>query len=276
MLLPRKRFNPKLSVLKLMSKLQFQSMTPAQRVAYANLETTEVSDLVLLCDLELSVRQILDLSDRHKNVGKTHLARFGHRWATVYTPGPGGHAFEFGITALHAAGARRIIQVGICGSLTEKIAIGDLVVAESVYVNDDTAKAHTRKTVLDCKNELLDFTRGAAAKLIPPEVPVHFCRVVSGWTLFGQTHALLTEWAQHGQAVDLETGVLFAMSEELNIESLAIYAVTDDKLRGLDFFTMSDFPMARIFDNGDLLIRAIVQGIKDYNLGKPTRGLPQA
>jgi purine-nucleoside phosphorylase len=249
-------------------------MDQKARIAYANLETDKVSDLVLACDLDLSVQQILDFADKYKKRGKTFLARFGNRWATVMRLGPGPSAWEFGIEALAGAGAKKIIQAGVCGSISEEVGIGDLVVAESVYINDEVSRYHTDKKIIECRNDLYDFVKRQAPAMVPEDINLHFCRVVSTCTLFGQTKALLSEWSEHGQAVDLETGILFAMCEKYGLDYLAIYAVVDDKLHDMDIFTMDKFPMDKIFDNSDFLLRGLVQGIKDYNLGKPEHGLP--
>lgn len=229
----------------------------------------------MACDLDLSVHQILDYADSYKKVGKTYLARFANRWATVMTPGSGPSAWELGMEALRGAGAKKVIQVGVCGSLTEKIKIGDLLVAESVHINDEISRYHTDKELIECRGGMFEFVKTEAPKIMPDDVKLHFARVVSASTLFGQTKELLQGWSQYGQAVDLETGVFFAMAEKYSIEALALYAVVDDKIRDLDIFTMDKFPMDKIFDNSDFLLRALIRGIKDFNIGKAEHGRPE-
>jgi nucleoside phosphorylase len=268
-------FNPKLATIKLLSKLKFSTMAPHQRIAYANLGVTKVSDLVLACDLDLSMHQILDLSDDYKVEGSTYLARFGNRWATVMSPADGAGAWESKLIALISAGAKKIIQVGVCGSVSKEIKIGDLAVAESVYIDDDTSKCHTKKKIIKCDNEIFHFLKNEVQKIVPDEINLHFVRVVSIPTLFGQTKAMLRNWSKYGETVDMEAGVLAAICNKNKVEWLGIYAVVDDKLRDRDIFRMADFPMGKIFDNGDFLIRALIRGVKDYNLGKPVHGKPK-
>ncbi len=272
MLIKRKKFNPKLSTLKLMSKIKFSGLKPGERIAYANLGTTKVSDLVLACDLDLSVHQILDYADNYKKQGKTYLAKFGNRGVTIMTPGSGPSSWEMGLMGLISAGAKKIIQVGVCGTLTDKIKIGDLIVADSVVINDEVSKAHTNKKMIKCQNEMYDFLKKEKDKIVSKDVPLHFVKMVSASTLFGQTKEMLKKWSKLGDGIDLETGILFAMCKKYGVECIGIYAVVDDKLRDLDIFTMDKFPMDKIFDNSDYLIRALITGIKDYNLVQSPHG----
>ena len=119
---------------------------------------------------------------------------------------------------------------------------------------------------------MYNFLKKEVGEIFSKEVPLHFVKMVSASTLFGQTKKMLTKWSKLGDGIDLETGILFAMCEKYNIECIGMYSVVDDKLRDLDIFTMKKFPMDKIFDNSDYLIRALVTGIKDYNLSVPIHG----
>jgi hypothetical protein len=55
---------------------------------------------------------------------------------------------------------------------------------------------------------------------------------------------------------------------------MSILLASDDKLRGIDLFTMPGYPMKTLFENGDFMHRALIQGIKDYNIGESERGRP--
>ena len=55
---------------------------------------------------------------------------------------------EFVCTSLIAAGAKKIVHIGVCGSLKNNISIGDVILAESAYVNDDTSKCHTKEKIM--------------------------------------------------------------------------------------------------------------------------------
>lgn len=264
MILKRKKFNPKLSVLKLMGQFKFQNSTPKQRIAYANLMTDKVTDLCFICELDLTLQQILDLADDYKKVGKIYKAKFGKIWVTLALSGGGPASMEFVCTSLIAAGAKKIVHVGVCGSLKNNISIGDVVLAESAYVNDDTSKYHAKEKIITCNNTTSRFIKEETKKIAPKDLKIHHCQVVSGSTLFGQTIDLLKSWSKLGDVTNLETATCFAICQKNKATFAGVYMVTDDKIRGYDFFTMKKFPMALIFDHGDLILRGIVQGIRDY------------
>lgn len=262
------KFNPKNVALNLLTKWKFSSLNEKERIAYVNLETKKVNDLILACELDLSARQLLDYADQYKKEGKTYQARFGNRWTTIAILGNSPAEWEFGIHALSAAGAKKIIQIGICGSLSEQIKIGDIIVAESIYINDDTSRVFTKDQIVRCKGEMFDFVKSNVSTMVPKEIPLHFCRMVSSPTFFGQTPEMLKTWSQFGQAVALDVGIFFVLCSKFGIEYLSLFAVVDEKLNNLDIFKLTSYPISKIFNNSDFLIKSLLRGIKQFNLQK--------
>lgn len=58
---------------------------------------------------------------------------------TICSTGIGGPAAAIAIEELIKLGAKRLVRVGSCGSMQNNIAIGDIIIADSVVRNDHTA-----------------------------------------------------------------------------------------------------------------------------------------
>ncbi len=255
--------DPKSVVLATLVRAKFASLGRAERIAFTNLRTTDVSDLAIVCELDLIAHQILDLADRWKRNGKAYDAWFGRRRVTIAHFG-GGCEWECGITGLVSGGAKRLIHAGVCGALRDDIALGDLVVATSVVVNDDLARSYTEDSVLECAGPMLDFVRQQCRELAD-HAPVHFVRAVSAPTFFNQTRDRLERWAELGQIVDMEVASIAALAKHHGCEWLSVFTVAYRKLQGEDLFTMSGYPMAKLFDHGRLMLGAIAKGIRLFN-----------
>ena len=261
----RRNFDPKTAVLGLLAQARFRSLSHDQRITFTNLRTTSVCDLAVVCELDEIAHYLLDLADRWRSVGQVYEATFGRRQVTIASF-RNGCDWECGLTALLCGGARRIIQLGACGSLRDDIRLGDLAVTQTVVVNDDLARSYTDAAELHASGPMLDFVERRARELASG-VPVHFVRAISFPAFFRQPRAALSALAARADIVDLEVATTAAMASERGCEWLSAFIIVDRKLHDEDMFTMPDFPMAALFDHGGIMLRAIADGIREFNAG---------
>jgi purine-nucleoside phosphorylase len=72
-------------------------------------------------------------------------------------------------------------------------------------------------------------------------------------TFHHQTDDMHREWSRRAAAVDMETSIIYELGRRAGAHALAVMAVSDVRLGGLDPFAADDFPYGDLYQAFDEL-----------------------
>jgi purine-nucleoside phosphorylase len=156
---------------------------------------------------------------------------------------------------------RRIIRVGSCGALTERVALRDLVIASGACT--DSSMNRLRFHGLDYAAVAdFDLLRGAhAAASDRPDVTAHVGLIFSGDSFYSPRPELMKPMVDHGVlAVEMEACGLYTLAASYGRQALAICTVSDHVVTGEEttsaereqtFSAMVDVALVAAFGAGD-------------------------
>ena len=151
------------------------------------------------------------------------------------------------LETLIAWGARKIIFVGWCGSVSETIKIGDIIVPTSALIDEGTSRHYLEKDTQiaypsDSIRSLLN------AGLDQKRVPFHRGPIWTTDAVYRETRRKVDQFQRRGAiGVEMETSALFTVAEFRGIEIGAIVIVGDEltSARWLPGFKADAFQQAR-------------------------------
>ena len=156
---------------------------------------------------------------------------------------------------------RRIIRVGSCGALTERVAVRDLVIASGACT--DSSMNRVRFHGLDYA-AVADFSllRDAhAAAVARTDVTAHVGLIFSGDSFYSPRPELMKPMVDHGVlAVEMEACGLYTLAASYGRQALAICTVSDHIVTGEEttsaereqtFSAMVDVALAAAFGAGE-------------------------
>jgi len=127
---------------------------------------------------------------------------------------------------LIALGVKKIINIGIAGSLSDKLSVGDIVLCEK-SIRDEGVSYHyikPEKFAYSSFNLLLE-----AEKILKlNNIDFH---MGTGWTIdapYRETKKELIKYSREGiLTVDMETSAIFSLARYRNIEAISIFIISD-------------------------------------------------
>jgi uridine phosphorylase len=150
------------------------------------------------------------------------------------TVGNGGrYAPDTAITTeiLCAAGAQSLIRVGSCGSLQEKVKIGDLVIVTGALRGDGTSRYYVAENFSTLAHpDIIDALKRAAESL---EVRYHLGWIFTTDALFQETPELIQQLSgQNISSIDMVTSTFLTIAQVRGKKAGAVLAVSDECLHG--------------------------------------------
>src|SRR5262245_37866019 len=129
-----------------------------------------------------------------------------------------------------ALGARRVLFLGICGSLQPDLRIGDFVLADHAIREEGTSYHYLpAEAPAEPSPALLDL---AAARLLDAGVPYR-CGTI--WTTdapYRETHTKVRRLASQGVlGVEMETSAVYALARFRGVDALSFQVVSDQLVR---------------------------------------------
>ena len=127
------------------------------------------------------------------------------------------------------SGARRVIEVGLCGGLLPSLRVGDIVVANRALVDEGTSSLyHQKADAFDASEEL---TRQVEQALKKKKTPLKIGTVWTTDAPYRETRTKLLRFRQKGAVgVNMETSALFAVAKFRRIEITSLQVVSDSVL----------------------------------------------
>jgi DeoD family purine-nucleoside phosphorylase len=141
---------------------------------------------------------------------------------TIQSTGMGGPSAAIVLEELIALGLRRAVRVGTCGALDGRLALGDLLIAETAIADDGTSRALGAGEIVAASESLTGALRAAAPQALGG-------RVASTDLFYApDAPARTAAWLAAGAvAVEMESATLFALGARHGIEVACALAVSD-------------------------------------------------
>lgn len=155
-------------------------------------------------------------------------------------------------------GAKTLVRVGSCGSLTADVSIRELVIAIS---------ACTDSSMNQLRFEGIDYAPAADFGLLRRAVDLaedagkraHVGPILSADSFYSDRPELTTRLAQYGVlAVEMEASALYTLAAKFGAQALAICTVSDSLVTGEH--TTSDEREKTFADMADLALRTVTAG----------------
>jgi uridine phosphorylase len=129
------------------------------------------------------------------------------------------------------AGIKNIIRIGTCGSMSEDIKVGDLVVVDKVLRGDGVTPYYVDKNFQTVADKKISDTLVAAAKDMG--MTVHRGCVWTTDALLRETREIVEAKRTEGAvAVDMVSSTLLTIAQTYQVKAGSILAVSDNVLTG--------------------------------------------
>lgn len=201
------------------------------------------TDLVLLCHL-------LDFEPgAHHNLFTSRLYVSNPSTSGPSLSGPfvGAPYATMVLENLIAWGARKILFLGWCGSISKKLKIGDIIVPSAAIIDEGTSRHYQNDDPpLSYPSERM-ITR-LKAELNQNKIPFHSGAVWSTDAIYRETRKRVEYYQrQEAIAVEMETSALFTVARFRRVDLGAMVVVSDelDSFKWRPGFKMDEFKRGR-------------------------------
>jgi len=167
---------------------------------------------------------------------------------SVQTTGMGCPSAGIVFEELVMLGAQRLVRVGTCGGMRDRVRMGDTVVGVSATADDATARRYAQ---LDGYAPTATFTLAeTAARLARASgATVHIGPIVTSGVFYDPDPTTFAKWNRLGHlGVEMEAAMMYAIAAVKGIEALAIMTVSDLLGEGGDSERISDDELKRGVD----------------------------
>jgi uridine phosphorylase len=132
---------------------------------------------------------------------------------------------------LCAAGAQTLIRVGSCGSLQERVKIGDLVIVTGALRGDGTSRYYVAENFSTVAHgEIVSALRQAADDL---KLRYHLGWIFTTDALFQETPELIRQLSEQNiSSIDMVTSTFLTIAQMRGKKAGAVLAVSDECLHG--------------------------------------------
>ena len=173
-------------------------------------------NVILLPFLNFSKELSAVSKKTYKLIGDIEI--INDKFAVAHNFGLGGPAIVFMAEFLAALGAKRLIIAGSCGAISEDLSPGDRIICSGAYCGEGTSAYYSKKDYIEPFTDLPLSSLGIKHKF-------------PAWTtdaLFRETPALIEYFKNKGCGlVEMEASALFAFAESKNLQSGAVFVVSD-------------------------------------------------
>lgn len=131
---------------------------------------------------------------------------------------------------LKVFGLEYVIGVGAVGAFSERLNIGEILIADRAIVSDGASKAYTNEPVVYPSPYMQSLAEDVFQR---NGHPVNHTCVWQSDALYRESLESRKLWREQGaECVNCETSTLYAVSKELGIESVSLNWVTDSTVSG--------------------------------------------
>lgn len=131
---------------------------------------------------------------------------------------------------LKVFGLEYVIGVGAVGAFSERLKIGDILIADRAIVSDGTSRAYTDDPIAYPSPYMKSLAEDAFCR---KGLPVSCTCVWQSDALYRESLEARKAWRAHGaECVNCETSTLYTISKELGIEAVSLNWVSDSTVSG--------------------------------------------
>jgi purine-nucleoside phosphorylase len=150
--------------------------------------------------------------------------------------GIGAPALIHRMEELIAFGVKRFLLVGLAGSLSEELSIGDYALCTHALSEDGVGHLYMKpqQTFSSATPQLSKRWLEYVQEAHPNHAPFHPVKTWSFPVIFRESHADVARVrALRCQTVEMETGAFYAIAEEKGVEALALFLMSDSLAGGV-------------------------------------------
>ena len=168
---------------------------------------------------------------------------------SVQTTGMGCPSAGIVFEELVMLGARRLVRVGTCGGMRDRVRMGDTIVAVSASADDANA---IRYAQMDGYAPTATFSLAETAARLAREsgATVHVGPIITSGVFYDPDPTTFGRWNRLGHlGVEMEAAMMYAIAAVKGIEALAIMTVSDLLGEGGDSERISEQDLKRGVDD---------------------------
>jgi uridine phosphorylase len=201
------------------------------------------TDLVLLCHL-------LDFDPgAHHNLftSRLYVSYPSTSGPSLSGPFVGAPYATMVLETLIAWGAKKILFVGWCGSISKKVKIGDIIIPSAAIIDEGTSRHYQNEDAPVSYPSELMITR-LKAELNQNKIHFHSGTVWSTDAIYRETRKQVEHYqSQDAIAVEMETSALFTVARFRQVDLGAMLVVSDelDSFKWRPGFKMDEFKRGR-------------------------------
>ncbi len=201
------------------------------------------TDLVLLCHL-------LDFDPgAHHNLftSRLYVSYPSTSGPSLSGPFVGAPYATMVLETLIAWGAKKILFIGWCGSISKKVKIGDIIIPSAAIIDEGTSRHYQNEDALVSYPSELMITR-LKAELNQNKIHFHSGTVWSTDAIYRETRKQVEHYqSQDAIAVEMETSALFTVARFRQVDLGAMLVVSDelDSFKWRPGFKMDEFKRGR-------------------------------
>ncbi len=149
---------------------------------------------------------------------------------------------------LHTAslfGSKANILLGTCGLLKESLNTGDIIIPEYSYGNESSVRMYQRNNsdYIYKSNDKLNLL---IKSFLKNKENIYDGKMMTVQAMLAETSEDIESWSKDGySAVDMESSVLFAISNHFNVPSTAVLSIADNLIKNV-LTTDEDFKKLKI------------------------------
>jgi hypothetical protein len=131
---------------------------------------------------------------------------------------------------LRVYGLQYVIGIGAAGAFSERLRVGDIVIADRSFVSDGASKAYTDEPMVHPSPFMMSLAEETFRR---SGLPVNHTCVWQSDAIYRESLEARESWRGQGaECVNMETSTLYAVSGELGIESVSLNWITDSTVSG--------------------------------------------
>ncbi|MHA1231576.1 MAG: nucleoside phosphorylase [Candidatus Helarchaeota archaeon] len=225
-----------------------------------NCSPSKISEFVIMPVVKFVIKKFKSQLGNLKTYGLTYRGKYDSKTISIVPTTMGAPAAAAVMEALNNTKAKYIFKVDYCGGLTQDIKLGDIIVADSAICGDGTSPHYdSNANIIEADAELLEKL---TSFFDDNKIKYHKGPIYTTDAIFRETEELLNKArSMNAIGIDMETSILYLLGKIFNKKVISVNVVSDKPSPDKKFDVSLN---SRVFDNTDMLVKLILDFIKDF------------
>lgn len=146
---------------------------------------------------------------------------------SVQATGMGTPSLSIVVEELVTLGARTLIRVGTCGAISDRVTLGDVIVASAAHSSHDIFSQRFHHSCFSATGDL-ELTWKIFEELRTRGKPVKSGAILTSEVFYEETLQIYDKFAAYGTlAVEMEAYALFGLGAKLGVKTATLLTVSD-------------------------------------------------